>query len=99
MPECLLLTANAQNFAVEIERVADFPLGVTPCLTPAQALAEYRGQHVIFGEPRKIASVLEKMPEVEWVQSTWTDVMPLVSCKRRDDILTGVKGVFGPQMS
>ena len=99
MLECLLLTANADKFAIEFERVADIPLGVTPCLVPEQALAEYRGQHVIFGEPRKIASVLEKMPEVEWVQSTWADVMPLVSCKRRDYILTGVKGVFGPQMS
>ena len=46
-----------------------------------------------------IAAVLNQMPEVEWVQSTWAGVTPLVSIARRDYVLTGVKGIFGPQMS
>jgi phosphoglycerate dehydrogenase-like enzyme len=33
------------------------------------------------------------------VQSSWAGVTPLIEAPRRDYLLTGVKGVFGPQMS
>jgi len=99
MSDCLLLTSDADKFAEEIKRLADFPLCISVCKSPAQALEVYAGQAVVFGEPAMIAAVLEKTPEVEWVQSTWAGVTPLVSCKRRDYVLTGVKGIFGPQMS
>jgi phosphoglycerate dehydrogenase-like enzyme len=36
---------------------------------------------------------------VEWVQSSWAGVTPLIRHERRDYVLTGIKGVFGPQMS
>jgi phosphoglycerate dehydrogenase-like enzyme len=39
------------------------------------------------------------MPAVEWVQSTWAGVKPLVALDKRDYLLTGVKDVFGPQMA
>lgn len=99
MSDCLLLTADADEFAEEIKHLADFPLRISACKSPAQALEAYAGHPVIFGEPAMIAAVLEKTPEVEWVQSTWAGVTPLISCKRRDYVLTGVKGVFGSQMS
>ena len=99
MPDCLLLTAAAEKFAAEINRIADVPIRLSACVSPDQALDEYRGQPVILGEPGMVATVLNKMPEVEWVQSTWAGVTPLISCERRDYVLTGVKGIFGPQMS
>ena len=99
MPDCLLLTAAAEQFAAEIDRIADVPIRLSACVLPEQALNEYRGQPVILGEPGMIATVLDKMPEVEWVQSTWAGVTPLISCERRDYVLTGIKGIFGPQMS
>jgi len=99
MTDCLLVTANAEDFAAEIRRLADSPIRISVCASPDQALNEYRGQRVILGEPGMIAAVLNQMPEVEWVQSTWAGVTPLISCERRDYVLTGVKGIFGPQMS
>ena len=99
MPDCLLLTTDADEFADEIERLADFPLRVSVCTSPDHALQVYTGQPVVFGNPGMIAKVLDKMPGVEWVQSTWAGVTPLVSIARRDYVLTGVKGIFGPQMS
>ena len=99
MPDCLLLTAAAEKFAAEIDRIADVPIRLSACVSPDQALDEYRGQPVVLGEPGMIATVLVNMPEVEWVQSTWAGVTPLVSCERRDYVLTGIKGIFGPQMS
>jgi len=99
MTDCLLLTANAEIFAAEIGRLADVPIPINACASPGEAIDQYRGQPVILGEPGMIAAVLNKMPEVQWVQSTWAGVTPLVSIERRDYVLTGIKGVFGPQMS
>ena len=99
MVDCMLIAADADMFAAEIDRFADFSAGVTTCLSPEDALAEYRGHPVVLGEPGLIATVLNKMPEVEWVQSTWAGVTPLISCERRDYVLTSVKDIFGPQMS
>jgi len=95
----MLLTANAEGLAAEIGRLADLPMNISACASPEHALNEYRGQRVILGEPGMIAAVLNEMPEVEWVQSTWAGVTPLVSVARRDYVLTNVKGIFGPQMS
>ncbi len=46
-----------------------------------------------------LAEVLPQLPAVKWVQSSWAGVTPLIAGKRRDYVLTGVKDVFGPQMS
>jgi len=99
MSDCLLLTADAQGFAAEIGRLADFPISISACTSPDLAVDAYRGQPVILGEPGMIATVLYKMPEIKWVQSTWAGVTPLIACGRRDFVLTGVKGIFGPQMA
>jgi phosphoglycerate dehydrogenase-like enzyme len=39
------------------------------------------------------------MPTIDWVQSSWAGVTPLIEIDRRDYVLTGVKDVFGPQMA
>jgi phosphoglycerate dehydrogenase-like enzyme len=65
----------------------------------SDALEAYAGQRVLFGSPLAIAEALPQMPAVDWVQSTWAGVTPLISLERRDYILTGIKGVFGRQMA
>lgn len=99
MSSCLIITAAAQEFADEIAAQSDSPLSVIPCTTAAEARAAYAGQTVLFGNPSMIAEVLADMPGVDWVQSTWAGVTPLMNHPRRDYVLTGVKDVFGPQMS
>jgi phosphoglycerate dehydrogenase-like enzyme len=99
MPDCLIITAVAAEFADEITRLADFPIPVRACTSAEQALAEYSDQTVIFGNPDMIATVLPTMPTVNWVQSSWAGVTPLLQIDYRDYVLTGVKDVFGPQMS
>lgn len=99
MPDCLIITDAANEFAEELKRLADFPVSVTACTRPEQALEEYTGQTILFGQPDMIALVLADMPGVDWVQSTWAGVTPLIENVRRDYVLTGVKDVFGPQMS
>ena len=99
MPDCLIITANAQELAKEIVRRADFPIAIKACTSAGQALAEYTDESVIFGNPDMIAEVLPKMWAVDWIQSTWVGVTPLMALDQRDYVLTGIKDVFSPQMS
>jgi len=99
MPDCLIVSAAANEFAEEIERLADFSLPVKACTSTEKALDEYTDQTVLFGNPDMIASILPEMPSVDWVQSTWAGITPLLAIDRRDYVLTNVRDVFGPQMS
>jgi len=99
MPDCLIVTAIAEKFAEEIDRLTDFAIPVKVCTSPEQALIEYTDESVVFGNPDMIAPILPEMPTVDWVQSSWAGVTPLMEIDRRDYVLTGVKDVFGSQMS
>lgn len=61
-----------------------------------EALATTR---IAIGEPDPLARFVERMPALEWVQSTWAGVKPLIDCSARHYRLTGIKDVFGPAMS
>jgi len=99
MSDCMIVTTVAHEFAAEIERLADFPIRLAACTSAAEALQAYSGEKVLFGSPGMIAEILPRLPGVEWVQSSWAGVTPLIELDRRDYVLTGVKDVFGPQMS
>ncbi|WP_439100912.1 NAD(P)-dependent oxidoreductase [Congregibacter sp.] len=57
------------------------------------------GAAVALGAPDVLAPLLEKMPQLRWVQSTWAGVTPFFDVPRRDYLLTGVKDIFGASMS
>jgi phosphoglycerate dehydrogenase-like enzyme len=97
--DCLIVSGTAREFAEEISRTADNPVSCEVCTSASEALARYSGQSVLFGNPDMVASILRKLPAVEWVQSTWAGVKPLTMVDRRDYVLTGVKEVFGSQIS
>ncbi|MED5420185.1 MAG: D-2-hydroxyacid dehydrogenase [Pseudomonadota bacterium] len=99
MTECLIITPIAHEFVEEVERLTDGKIPVRGCRDEAELEELYQGHRVLFGNPSIIASTLDRMPDVEWIQSSWAGVTPLIEHKRRDYILTGVKDVFGPQMS
>jgi phosphoglycerate dehydrogenase-like enzyme len=98
-PACLIVTATADEYAEELARLADMPIPFKTCTTAEEALREHTDETILFGRPDMIVGLLPKMPDVVWVQSTWAGVTPLIEAERRDYTLTGVKGVFGPQMS
>ena len=99
MPGCLVLSGAAERFAEEIARAGDIDIAVEACTTVAEALRRYSGQSIVFGNPDLVAAILPELPAVDWVQSTWAGVKPLCDIARRDYVLTGVKDVFGPQIS
>lgn len=99
MSDCLIVAANAVQLAEEVARLSDSAITVIACSTVAQALVEFTDESIVFGEPTLIAEVLPAMSSVNWVQSSWAGVTPLMLLARRDYVLTGIKGVFGPQIS
>jgi phosphoglycerate dehydrogenase-like enzyme len=93
----LILCEDAVELAELV--LADSDFAVTTAHDEREAMDVYAGESILFGSPLLIAGVIEKMPDVRWVQSTWAGVTPLLELKRRDYVLTGIKGIFGPQMS
>lgn len=99
MSDCLIVTTLADEFVAAIAKSADRPIDVKTAISAEAALLAYDGEEVIFGNPAMIAEILSELPGVCWVQSSWAGVTPLIDHPRRDYVLTGVKDVFGPQMS
>lgn len=97
-PAVLIIGADAEEYA-RLIGAAEPSIPVSTCQDVTEASAAYTKQSILFGSPDLIVRVLPDMPTVEWVQSTWAGVTPLLETGRRDYLLTGVKGVFGPQMS
>lgn len=67
--------------------------------TADQALQAYQGHSVFLGQPDIAATVIDRMPTIHWVQSTWAGITPLLHTRRQDFVLTGIKEVFGQQMA
>ena len=94
---CLIVSSTAERFAEEVKRGASIP--IEPCTSTIEAREKYAGQSILFGDPDMLAEILPDLPDVDWVQSTWAGITPLTAVGRRDYVLTGVKNVFGPQMT
>lgn len=96
-----LLVAGSPADALKIHLDARLPENVVPCYLshPDQADDTQLDCEIAFGAPDALATLLPRMPRLQWLQSTWAGVTPLLGCARRDYQLTGVKGLFGPAMS
>lgn len=56
--------------------------------------------NILFGDSTLVSRVLHKLPKLEWAQTTWAGVEPLLKPGlRRDYTLTNARGVFGPLMA
>lgn len=96
----LILTRDADAYA-GILRDADIKgLAVHTANSPDEA-ERYCGEvNIALAEPDLIKPVLPRMKHLEWVQSTWAGVRPLMEqgC-RKDYLLTNIKDVFGSQIA
>jgi phosphoglycerate dehydrogenase-like enzyme len=99
MRSLLILSKRAPDYRrlVDVASLPDLEVVSTsdPLDLPAPAPFE-----IVFGEPSLIRAVVDRLPRLEWVQSTWAGVEPLLDpALRRDYVLTNARDVFGPQMS
>lgn len=96
----LILSQFATAYA-DIVNAADLPdLKISAFTTVEEALARAGEVNILLGAPDLLQKILPVMDRLEWAQSTWAGVSPLMgeSC-RKDYLLTGVKGVYGPIMA
>ena len=97
----LLILARDSDAYARILRDADIErLEVHAADTPDEAEMYSEQVNIVLGEPDLIKPILPRIEHLEWVQSTWAGVRPLVEqgC-RKDYLLTNVKDIFGPQMA
>ena len=95
----LVLSHDADDYVERLAGLRSAGVALRPAATAEHALQVYDGQPVVLGQPDLVAAVLERLPEVRWVQSTWAGVRPLLELGRRDYLLTAARDVFGPQMA
>ena len=67
--------------------------------TMEDSLSQYDGQQVLLARPDFAAAILNTQPPIDWIQSTWAGVTPLINHPNKNYTLTGVKEVFGEQMT
>ena len=95
----LVLARDAADYDPLLEPVRAEGATIVLAESAAQARGLAATPSVMLGEPDLVAEVLDALPALRWVQSTWAGVTPLIEHPRRDYRLTGVKDVFGPQMA
>lgn len=98
--DILLLTDDVHRYAdaLRAQGVTDARLHLAESVEEMDDAS--LGVEVALAKPALMARVIDRMPALRWVQSTFAGVDALLSPDVRHDYrLTGVKGVFGPLMS
>lgn len=100
MSHCLIAAPDAQAIADALAAQGFPHLADVRLASCAKTIADNVEQaRVILAKPALIAPHLEQATSLRWLQSTYAGVEPLVAPGlRRDYVLTGVKGIFGPLM-
>lgn len=97
--DVLVLAPNAGEYPPLLAELEGDLSAITVAETVEPALKCGSSFPIILGQPDLVAKFLAARPDVNWVQSTWAGVRPLLSLGRSDYLLTGVKDIFGPQIS
>ncbi|OLC42928.1 MAG: hypothetical protein AUH43_21520 [Acidobacteria bacterium 13_1_40CM_65_14] len=98
MHDLLILSRHAADYQRLIDAARLPQLRLIASSDPHVAAADRF--EIVLGEPSLVRSALPRLTGMQWVQSTWAGVEPLLDPSlRRDYILTNARGVFGPQMS
>lgn len=96
----LVISEDSKIYAEMITELDFADLDFKACDNVEDAKKYVEDCNIILGEPTRVAPVLEAAKRLQWVQSTWAGADVLLSPNKRTDyVLTGVKGVFGSQIS
>jgi phosphoglycerate dehydrogenase-like enzyme len=98
-PGVLILTPDAPAYLPLLQDLIDAGVRIRAARTAGEAVAVDGGESVLVARPDLGAAVLERLPAIRWVQSTWAGVTPFLKLGRRDFLLTNLKEVFGAQMA
>ena len=98
MPRVLIVGDQADHYRQLLEPMGlpDWQAGYLA--SPADARDSMADVEILFGPPDVLVQLLPRCPALQWAQSSWAGVAPLLELPRRDYQLTGVKGFFGELM-
>ena len=101
MNHLLIIDADALRYKDLLGSAGPQDLEITACAQMKDApLKTVKTCNLIMGEPARVAPVLPEAERLVWVQSTFAGVGALCAAQMpRNYILTGVKEIFGPQIS
>lgn len=97
--DVLILSADADALASALH--ADLPENTRlhPCSDNTELPEVASGASVVLAAPDRLLDALPRLPALQWAQSTWAGVTPLINAPRRDYRLTGVKALFDTAIS
>jgi len=98
-PAILILSEDAGDYVPLLGGLSGRGIPISTAQTVTEARTNGSGQQVLLAQPDLAAEALPFMPEVRWIQSTWAGITPLLGFQRDGLQLTGVKDVFGSQIS
>lgn len=98
--DILLLTEDADEYIPLLEKGLPDDCRLRVARRADEIDAAATAAPVVLAKPALLAGSLDEFTGLDWVQSTYAGVDPLMAPGlRRNYRLTGVKGVFGPLMS
>ncbi len=96
----LILSSDAQHYLALLKQAALPELSIEICTEVDATNRHLQECDILFGSPDLVSRALPYAQRVKWVQSMWAGITPLLAPDlRRDYLLTGVKGIFGPAMA
>lgn len=99
LPPVYIATHNAEEYLQLIHDHLEVVPEISHAGTKEDAVSLYDGQPVVLARPDFAAALMQTKPPVQWLQSTWAGVTPLIEIDYRNYQLTGLKDIFGPQMA
>lgn len=100
MNKLLILSVDAAKYDELIKAANLSQLEVVTAGDSVAAAELIAGCNIILGDPKLVGEVLASAGQLLWVQSSWAGVDYLCQPDlRRDYVLTGAKGIFGPLIS
>ena len=98
--QLLILSKDFEIYKQLIEAEGLPKLIIQACDDPGEAINLGKRCDLIFGEPSMVAQVINQLPNLQWSQSTWAGVEPLmVPGLRQDYVLTNARNVYSAMMS
>jgi phosphoglycerate dehydrogenase-like enzyme len=95
----LVACGDAAEYPPLLQELASESIELGFASNTEEALAAWSGQAVLLAQPDIAAALVDQLPGIRWVQSTWAGITPLLHTQRQDFLLTGIKNVFGAQMA
>ena len=92
-------TPDAEEYLTLIKNHLGNEQEITIAVSLEETIAKYNNQPVVLSRPDYATALLDQRPPIQWIQSTWAGVAPLIEHPVKNYLLTSVKEVFGSQMA